>query len=127
MNLLLDTHSLIWFLNGDLLLPETARKQILDRRNPVFVSIASIWEIAIKTAIGKLDLRLKLEAIESLLIADDIQLLGINYNDALLVSRLPFHHKDPFDRIIAAQALNGQFTLVTKDGMFKKNGVDLLW
>jgi len=112
MNILLDTHVLIWTLENNLTLSNIARDTIIDGNNIVFVSSASVWEIAIKKSIGKLDVPDNL--------IEEIELhrftpLPISYAHAQLVANLPHLHKDPFDRILIAQALLERLTLITRD------------
>ena len=112
MNILLDTHVLIWALENNPTLSNIARDKIIDGNNIVFVSSASVWEIAIKKSTGKL-------VVPDNLI-EEIELhrftpLPINYAHAQLVANLPHLHKDPFDRILIAQALLEKLTLITRD------------
>lgn len=123
MNLLLDTHVLLWALGGDPQLPETVRAEIRDGRNRVFVSAASTWEIAIKRAIGKLrvpdDLLAQLEHAR-------LQPLDITIEHTLAVGALPDHHADPFDRLLVAQAQTERLTIVTRDPRILQYEVDAL-
>ncbi len=112
MNILLDTHVLIWALENNSTLSDSARESIIQARNMVFVSSVSIWEIAIKTSLGKLDVPDNLQ--------EEIQLhrftpLHITYDHAELAGNLPSYHKDPFDRMLIAQAITEKLTLVTRD------------
>jgi len=116
MNLLLDTQVLIWGLAADRRLKGTARRAIEDGSNRVWVSAASAWEIEIKTALGKLqvpdDLLTQMTAVK-------FDELAIRIEHALYLRRLPALHRDPFDRIIIAQALCEGLTLVTTDPMMR--------
>jgi PIN domain nuclease of toxin-antitoxin system len=114
MILLLDTHALIWFLENDPRLPTATRSQIETTPN-VFISIASIWEIAIKANIGKLTLSFPFSTIQPSLIAANITQLPISFDDLQIYLSLPLHHRDPFDRILIAQCLNHSLTLVSQD------------
>lgn len=118
MNIILDTHALIWFFEGDANLSEKALEAIENVENKKFVSIASLWEIAIKTSLGKLTLQKPLDLFLSELIKSDVEVLQISFAHILLVSQLDFFHKDPFDRIIIAQAITEQFWVATKDPNF---------
>jgi len=110
MNLLLDTHALLWWLDDPATLSEEARLAIADSKNMVFVSAASVWEITIKKGLGKLDAPNNLEEV----IAENrFSPLPITIAHALAVSQLPRHHNDPFDRTLAAQAKVEGLTLVT--------------
>jgi PIN domain nuclease of toxin-antitoxin system len=126
MTFLLDTHALIWFLNDDTHLPTSTRTQIETTRT-VFVSIASLWEIAIKTNIGKLDLSTPFSAIEPNLVALGITQLPITFNDLEIYLSLPLHHRDPFDRILIAQAINHSLPLVSQDTQMDAYAIERLW
>lgn len=127
MDLLLDTHAFIWFLNGDNQLPTTLKNLIVDTSNRCFLSIASLWEIAIKSSLGKLQLQGDFAQIASFLNDNDIEVLPITFDHIQRLLQLEFHHRDPFDRMIIAQALAENFTLATKDELFHSYGVTILW
>jgi PIN domain nuclease of toxin-antitoxin system len=112
MKLLLDTHALLWALAQPERLSGEARAAIADARNAVFVSAASSWEIEIKTALGKLRTPPDLEA---QLTERRFLELPIRLKHALALRRLPLHHRDPFDRMLVAQAMVEGLTLVTSD------------
>lgn len=123
MNLLLDTHVLLWWLGDDPLLPETAREAIGDTGNLLILSAAVIWEIRIKQALGKLSIAPEFyEVIKG----QGFEMLPITTDHAYAVGDLPPHHRDPFDRILIAQALWEGFTIVTHDAMFHKYPVSVL-
>lgn len=112
MRLLLDTHVLLWALADTPELKRDLKRQIVDPRNDVWVSAASVWEIAIKQRLGKLQAPDNLlEVIES----SDFLPLTINFVHALVAARLPLHHDDPFDRMLVAQAQTEGMILVTRD------------
>lgn len=111
MDLLLDTHVFIWFFNGDNNLSNTAKKLIEDPSNNCWLSIASLWEISIKTSIGKLALRGNLAEVAGFMAAGAISLLPISLENLVKLQQLPFHHCDPFDRLLIAQALVERLTL----------------
>ena len=115
MNLLLDTHILLWWLADDPGLSEKQRSAIADPANVVYVSAASAWEIAIKKALGKLIAPSDLGAA---LIASELEQLPITVTHAEAVGELPPHHRDPFDRMLIAQAGVEDLTVVTGDPMF---------
>ena len=128
MRLLLDTHSLLWFIGGDEQLPQAAREIIANMDNEVLLSIASLWEIAIKTSLGKLILgRPFEELIPEQLILNEIGILPIGLDDLSLVAKLPFHHRDPFDRLIIAQAMTKGLPIVSRDAEFARYPVELIW
>jgi PIN domain nuclease of toxin-antitoxin system len=126
MSLLLDTHTLIWFLENNPRLPISARNCI-ETTEIVFASIASIWEIAIKMNIGKLTLMEPFEAIEANLTTAQITLLSITFDDTQTYLSLPLHHRDPFDRILIAQAINHSLTLVSQDAQMDSYAINRLW
>jgi len=127
MELLLDTHALIWFLNGDKQLPEKSIKLINNLNIRCHVSIASIWEIAIKLSLKKLELNDKFEEISKNIRQYEIELLPITFEHIQKLLTLKFHQNDPFDRIIISQGLVEKLTIVTKDENFPKYNVKTVW
>jgi PIN domain nuclease of toxin-antitoxin system len=128
MNLLLDTHTFLWFIAGDSSLSKTARSAIEDLNNNLFLSVASVWEIAIKVSIDKLELSEPFEIfIPEQLAENGIGLLDISVEHTAQIVSMPFHHRDPFDRLIAAQANVEQMTLLSIDEVFDLYGVNRLW
>ncbi len=123
MNLLLDTHVLIWVFSQDSRLSQTATEAIRDGRNLVFVSAATAWEIAIKKALGKL--RVPGNYQEGLR-RYRFTPLDITTEHALAVEKLPPHHKDPFDRMLIAQVQIERLTLVTHDPNMKAYGIPII-
>ncbi len=127
MSNLIDTHALIWFLNGDDDLSDEARKAIEDNDVINFLSIASLWEIAIKLSLRKLELEIPFAKISEQIANNGFQILPITFEDTLILSSLPFHHKDPFDRIIISQSINNNLTIISKDRYFNAYQVALTW
>ena len=127
MNYLLDTHTLIWFLNGDPDLSSKSRKAIEAETSSIFVSIASVWEIAIKVSLDRLDLKISFERLREEIESNGFKLLPITFDDIMILSELPMIHRDPFDRIIISQALSNNFILISRDKAFKTYQVKLLW
>jgi len=128
MNLLLDTHTFLWFVAGDSKLSQPARSVIEDVNNNRYVSMASLWEIAIKVSIGKLLLSEPVETlIPEQLAKNRIELLDISVEHTALIASMPFHHRDPFDRLLIAQSKVEQMTLVSVDAVFDAYGVTRLW
>ncbi len=124
MRLLLDTHIFLWWLSDDPLLPAAAKAAIADPASEVFVSAASVWEIAIKHALGRLDFPV---AQISTVIADaGFVPLGIETEHALLAGSLPPHHHDPFDRMLIAQAIREGLTIVSVDRAIRRYSVAML-
>ena len=114
MRLLLDTHTLLWWLS-DPPLETTARDHIADHGNPVFVSAATAWEITVKQALGKLTAP---DDLESVVASGGFEALPISFAHGLTAGRLPPHHRDPFDRILIAQAQHEGLAVVTRDSVF---------
>lgn len=128
MNLLLDTHTFLWFIAGSENLSPRARKLIEDEANRVFLSAASLWEIAIKVSLGKLALSEPFETlIPAQLEMNSIEMLGISVSHASQVAILPFHHRDPFDRLLVSQALTEEIPIVSADEALDTYGVARLW
>ncbi|GCA91633.1 type II toxin-antitoxin system VapC family toxin [Microcystis aeruginosa] len=123
---LLDTHTFIWLTENDSNLPDNLREEI-DFAPEVYVSIVSLWEIAIKLNLGKLALQKSYETIETKLEASDITLLSISFSDTLKICTLPLHHRDPFDRMLIAQSLNRSLILISKDTKFDAYNVPRKW
>ena len=126
MRILIDTHILIWHLEDDERLSSFHGQVIEDPANRVLISIASFWEIAIKSSRGKLSLAKSIEDIFSEIARSSSTILPIESEHTVLVSRLPFHHKDPFDRMIIAQAMVEGVPIMSTDRDFADYGVDLL-
>ena len=124
---LLDTHTFLWFLAGNSELSKTARHKIEEENSMNFISIASIWEIAIKVSLGKLELNKPFHHILDELGKNGFEILPITFEDTLFVSNLPFQHRDPFDRIIIAQAFTNKLTLISKDSQFANYPIKLIW
>ena len=128
MNLLLDTHSFIWFVENNPSLGPHARTLIQESTNDVFLSIASVWEMAIKVSLGKLSLSQPFDLfIPNQLLLNDITLLDITVGHTLRVAMLPFHHRDPFDRLLIAQSLVEGMPIISIDSVFDAYGVNRLW
>jgi PIN domain nuclease of toxin-antitoxin system len=128
VKLLLDTHAVLWYLSGDRRLPRSARRHIEQSRREKFLSLASVWEIAIKASLRKLELDDPLEQVIDAGITDSgAALLGISKHHAIRVATLPWHHRDPFDRMLAAQALVDDLTLLSSDETFDAYGVRRVW
>ena len=128
MKLLLDTHTFLWMSLDDPQLSETARERLSDTANELYLSPASYWEIAIKISIGKYMLSEPLaDVVKREVVANDLKLLAINVDHAAELSMLPFHHKDPFDRMIIAQALTGDLELISSDAIAEDYGLSVIW
>ena len=127
MAYLLDTHTFLWFVSGDNQLPASVRDKIKDIHQPCFLSAASLWEITIKKQIGKLTLGISLEELFNYADRNQIEIVPINYSHLIVLSNLPTHHSDPFDRLIISQAISENLILLTRDKGLKKYKVEQLW
>ena len=128
MRLLLDTHALLWWAGGARQLSHPARAAIGDETNTVFVSAASAWEIATKHRLGKLDAAGPLlDGLMPYLDDQDFRDLAIGVRHAQQAGALPGPHRDPFDRMLIAQALIEGLTLVSREALFDRYGVQRRW
>ena len=128
MKYLLDTHTLLWFLQGDKKLSDKARQFIDNPSNEKFLSVASLWEIAIKMSLGKLVLGKSFEKLfPEQLHFNHIQILAITIDSLTKLATLPFHHRDPFDRLIIAQALVERLPIIGADAAFDAYGISREW
>jgi len=123
MNLLLDTHVLLWWLDDQPTLSMKARDAIANGSNIVFVSAAVVWEIRIKQALGKLKIP---PDFRDVLSHQPFEMLAFTVEHAFLVGDLPIHHRDPFDRILIAQAKAESLVLVTRDIRLKKYKIPII-
>jgi PIN domain nuclease of toxin-antitoxin system len=128
VRLLLDTHAFLWFIAGDAALSHEARKMIEDDANEKLVSIASLWEIAIKNSLGKLPLGKPFEQlIPEQLQRNGFAVLGLTVAHTAQLVRLPFHHRAPFDRMLVAQCQSENLSLLSHDVMLDVYGIARLW
>lgn len=126
--LLLDTHAFLWLASGDSRTSDMALELAGDPANSLWLSVASIWEIAIKTSLGKLELAVEVdEIIEAQVEAMSLRLLDIQAHHAFAVATLPYHHKDPFDRLLLAQARSEHLQLLSRDVVFDEYFDDRVW
>ena len=128
MNLLLDTHTFLWFLRNDPRLSETAVERIEDRSTRCFLSLASVWEMVIKISIGKLALAQSLEEfLPFQLQINGLILLPVRVEHLYQVSNLTLHHKDPFDRLLIVQSLMEAMPLISADPVMDAYGIQRIW
>lgn len=128
MRALLDTNAFLWFISGSDRLSNKARDHIADFDNDLVLSIASLWEIAIKTSLGKLELFSPFaQLIPAQLEKNAIEILPIELNHLSAIINLEFHHKDPFDRLIIAQGITEQLPVITSDAVFNKYPITIIW
>jgi PIN domain nuclease of toxin-antitoxin system len=127
MKLLLDTHTFLWFIDDSPLLSAKG-KALLEADNDLWLSIGSLWEIAIKLCLGKLTVAMPTEVLMTQqLTSNDIDVLSITVSHLVTESTLPLHHRDPFDRLIIAQAMVEQIPVVSADPAFDAYPVERLW
>lgn len=128
MRILLDTHTFLWFIEGSPNLSNVARNLIEDQNNQRFLSIASLWEMSIKISRGKLAMGITLtELVQRDVYGNAIDLLAIKIEHLEQLAKLPFHHKDPFDRLIIAQSLAENIPIITKDSLFQNYLTRIIW
>ncbi len=127
MKYLIDTHILIWFIEGNNKLPVEIRNVLTMERNKIQVSTLSLWEISIKTTIGKLKLKQDISKIFSKCEEYWNIKNGFSKEELQNYENLPLHHRDPFDRMLIALAKTEKLTIITKDQNFSKYDVDILW
>jgi PIN domain nuclease of toxin-antitoxin system len=128
MRLLLDTHTIVWVMNDDRRLSKPARAAVASPSNPAFASAASIWEAATKFRLGKFpEAALLVDNPQKTLASLEIEVISLSLEHARLAGTLVHSHKDPFDRMLAAQALLENLTLVSLDAVFDGFSVTRLW
>ncbi len=127
MRYLIDSHALIWFLNGDNQLSANALAILSNSDLDKYVSIAALWEIGIKINLGRLHLSCPFTDLPAFLAAHDFRLLPTNFQHILSACFLPPHHADPFDRMMIGQALCENITVITRDPSFPPYGVATAW
>ena len=128
MRILLDTHTFLWWLDGDTSLPLKLRKQISNESNQIIVSAASAWEICTKVRIGKLPGAVEVaNSVGSCIQSQGFEALPISVNHAQRAGLLPGIHRDPFDRVLAAQALAEDMPIISIDDCFDSFGVRRIW
>lgn len=128
MRLLLDTHTFLWWVEDAPELSKKARQAVANPGNECFLSLVSCWEMAIKLSLGKLKLAGKLERfIPEQLAANGFRQLEIEFRHVARVATLSFHRRDPFDRLLAAQAKEEKLAIVSADAVFRQYGVKCIW
>ncbi len=125
MNLLLDSHTFIWIHKEP---HKLSVEVIINPANQLFLSVVTAWELQIKIALGKFSFNDSLEnVIHQEQLSNGLQILPVKLSHALFIENLPFHHKDPFDRMLISQAITENMTLVSADAKFADYQADLLW
>lgn len=126
MNIIIDTHIFLWLLNDPSKINDTHLSYIKDTNNNIYLSSMSMVELIIKSSVGKLTVDFDIEQAAN---AMGVEIISFDSKDALQLSKLPLHHKDPFDRMIIAQAISNDYLLISDDSKFeqyKANGLNLL-
>ncbi|MBQ4377845.1 MAG: type II toxin-antitoxin system VapC family toxin [Treponema sp.] len=126
MKYLLDTHALLWFLFNNPNLSKNAR-DVITSKDKVYTSIVTVWEIAIKRSIKKLDIEYSSSGLKELCEKENIEILPLLEKHIDLIHEMPFFHNDPFDRMIIAQAQSENLSIITKDSKIKLYDVNVLW
>ena len=128
MKVLLDTHAFLWLITDDERLSENARQTFLNTENSLFFSAVSLWEICIKKSLGKISLRDGwFQTIKDEMEINTIQWLPIEMTHCAEVTELPFHHRDPFDRMLIAQAIVEEMKLLSRDSRLSDYAIELIW
>lgn len=120
MNYLIDTHILLWYIVGDKRIKKDTKTLIENKNNTIYVSNASLWEIAIKVSIGKLKLKGSLTDLKNYLDEKGFRILEFDFDDLETLLTLPFHHQDPFDRLIISQVQTKFLEIITNDSVVQK-------
>lgn len=127
MRYLLDTHAFLWIATDDAQLAPAARAIFADNEQECYLSAASIWEMAIKASLGKLVLSTGLASLVRGGLQRGLRVLDVTRDHAFLVERLPFHHRDPFDRLLVAQAMHEGMHLVSRDAQLDAYALTRIW
>jgi PIN domain nuclease of toxin-antitoxin system len=127
MRILLDTHAFLWFVAGDDRLSRKARRAMEGDDAELFLSAAVAWEMAIKSSLGRLTLPSPVEQYVAEKLESGFHMLPIEWTHAAAVETMPFHHRDPFDRLLAAQAIIEKMPIVTADPVFRLYKADVVW
>ncbi len=128
MTYLLDTHTLLWIVADDPKLSEAAKSIYLNRQNDIYLSAASVWEMAIKVSIGKLHLDYTLqEFVKRHVYGNSIKVLDLHLDYFYQVENLPYHHRDPFDRLIIVQGMTENIPILSTDTVFDSYPVHRIW
>lgn len=129
MDYLLDTQVIIWFIDGDIKIPQHVRNVVKNPQNTISITIVSLWEIAIKRSIHKLSLTTSLHDIRDQISSEQVNILPIKVNHLETVEKLAYEdkHRDPFDRLIVSQAISEGMVLISSDPFFKNYPIKVLW
>ena len=126
-NNLLDTHTLLWYIDGNEKISDAARTLIEEKGIVNFVSLISLWEISIKISLGKLEILTPFSNFSQLINENGFEILPISFEDILLLTNLPFHHRDPFDRMLVVQSINNNLKILSRDEILDNYQVNRIW
>ena len=126
-NNLLDTHTLLWYIEKKKKISAAARTLIEEKGIVNFVSIISLWEISIKISLGKLEILTPFSNFSQLINENGFEILPISFEDILLLTNLPFHHRDPFDRMLVVQSINNNLKILSRDEILDNYQVNRIW
>ena len=126
-NNLLDTHTLLWYIDGNEKISAASRTLIEEKGIVNFVSIISLWEISIKISLGKLEILTPFSNFSQLINENGFEILPISFEDILLLTNLPFHHRDPFDRMLVVQSINNNLKILSRDEILDNYQVNRIW
>lgn len=127
MSYLIDTHTLIWAISDTNKLSRKVRKLIENLDNKIYISVVSLWEITVKKSLGKLEFGFTTEEFFDLITKTRIEVLNIEKDHLIKLQSLAYHHKDPFDRLIIAQCISENYSLISKDQVLSKYPLELIW
>jgi PIN domain nuclease of toxin-antitoxin system len=127
MNVLIDTQSFIWFTEDDIKIPEKIKNFMNSKDNVLLLSIASLWEITIKTSMGKLKMQKSIDSVIKDISETGFKILPIKAEHLLNLSKLEFIHRDPFDRMIISQGIAENIPVISSDGVFKEYPIQVIW
>jgi PIN domain nuclease of toxin-antitoxin system len=127
VKLLLDTHALLWFAADDRRLGRRAQRAMESADAELYISAATVWEMAIKCSVGRLALPSHVDRYVGDKLNEGYRMLPVEWSHAAAVEQMPWHHRDPFDRLLAAQALVEEMPVVTRDRVFRKYGLETVW
>jgi PIN domain nuclease of toxin-antitoxin system len=127
MRIIIDTHVLIWYLNGDEDLPVHLIKIIEDPNNIIVISVVSLWELTIKISSKKLEIDISLSQIQQYIKSKDVELLDIQFDSFVSLLDLPYHHRDPFGRMLIAQAISQNLPIISADRHFQSYPINVIW
>ncbi len=128
MKYLIDTNTLLWSVSNNPKLSKKAKEIYLNPKNEIYLSLTSVWELSIKIALKKLNINLPLKKfVDVHIVGNNIQILKINLNHIYIVEKLPFHHRDPFDRLIIAQAIEENMPIIGIDEIFDNYEIKRIW